>query len=206
MYKRQINEKLYKVPEDNPFIAQNDARGEIWAYGLRNPWKFSFNYLDSIIFIADVGQNSWEELNIQYLKSSGLNYGWNIKEGMEIYKDNNTEINLIDPIIQYSSNASYGKTLAGLKQSIDAIGCSITGGYIYDGEIEIIKGQYFFADYCTGKVWSIKNYMSPEFEIIDWTTELVGNKKQLYISSFGKDLLGNLYIADHNGSIYKITE
>lgn len=201
-----INEKLYKVPEDNPFIAQNDARGEIWAYGLRNPWKFSFNYLDSIIFIADVGQNSWEELNIQYLKSSGLNYGWNIKEGMEIYKDNNTEINLIDPIIQYSSNASYGKTLAGLKQSIDAIGCSITGGYIYDGEIEIIKGQYFFADYCTGKVWSIKNYMSPEFEIIDWTTELVGNKKQLYISSFGKDLLGNLYIADHNGSIYKITE
>ena len=201
-----VNEKLYKSPYGNPFINQDNARDEIWAYGLRNPWKFSFDYINNIIFIADVGQNSWEELNIQYLELSGLNYGWNIKEGKAFYKDNDKKINFTDPLIEYSSNASYGKTLTGLKQSIDAIGCSITGGYTYNGTIKKIQNQYFFADYCTGKIWSVKNYISPEFEIIDWTDELVEKNKQLYISSFGKDSFGELYIVDHSGSIYKIIE
>ncbi len=198
-----VNEKLYSIPKDNPFIKKSNAKPEIWAYGLRNPWKFSFNNADNVIFIADVGQNSWEELNMQKLNFSGINYGWNLKEGMETYKDNEIK-DLTNPIIQYSSNANYGKTLAGLKQSLDAIGCSITGGYTYFGEIEDIQGQYFFADYCTGKIWSLKNYMSSDFEVIDWTEELVENKKQLYISSFGKDSYGELYLVDHSGSIYKI--
>ena len=171
-----VNEKLYSIPKDNPFINKSNAKPEIWAYGLRNPWKFSFNNADNVIFIADVGQNSWEELNMQKLNFSGINYGWNLKEGMETYKDNEIK-DLTNPIIQYSSNANYGKTLAGLKQSLDAIGCSITGGYTYFGEIEDIQGQYFFADYCTGKIWSLKNYMSSDFEVIDWTEELVENKK-----------------------------
>ena len=200
-----VNEKLYKVPKDNPFLNQTNAKPEIWAYGLRNPWKFSFSMIDNTMFIADVGQNSWEELNVQDFRLPGLNYGWNLKEGKSIFKKNSLE-NLTDPLIQYSSNASYGKTLAGLRQTIDAVGCSITGGYSYHGEINDIKEQYFFGDYCTGKIWSIKNYTSPNFEIIDWTQELIGNKKQLYISSFGRDFYGELYLADHSGSIYKIVK
>ena len=200
-----VNEKLYKVPKDNPFLNQTNAKPEIWAYGLRNPWKFSFSMIDNTMFIADVGQNSWEELNVQDFRLAGLNYGWNLKEGKSIFKKNSLE-NLTDPLIQYSSNASYGKTLAGLRQTINAVGCSITGGYSYHGEINHIKEQYFFGDYCTGKIWSIKNYTSPNFEIIDWTQELIGNKKQLYISSFGRDFYGELYLADHSGSIYKIVK
>ena len=96
--------------------------------------------------------------------------------------------------------------MTGLKQSIDAIGCSITGGYVYNGDIESIANQYFFGDYCTGKIWSIQNYMTPNFKINDWTDQLVVDKKQLYISSFGKDNDGSLYVIDHSGEIYKIIE
>lgn len=202
-----INDELYKIPNDNPFINDKNARDEIWAYGLRNPWKFSFDHINNFIFIADVGQNSWEELNIQESKISGLNYGWNIKEGKQIYKHNNKKNDFIDPLTQYPSNANYGKTLTGLKQTIEAVGCSITGGYIYNGNIEKIQNHYFFGDYCTGKIWSIKNYTTSNFEIIDWTNDLVENKKQLYISSFGTDAFGNIYVADHSGgAIYKIIE
>ena len=161
--------------------------------------------IDNTMFIADVGQNSWEELNVQDFKLSGLNFGWNLKEGKSMFKSNSID-NLTDPLIQYSSNASYGKTLAGLRQTIDALGCSITGGYTYHGAINQIREQYFFGDYCTGKIWSVKNYNNLNFEITDWTQELVGNKKQLYISSFGRDSNGELYIADHSGSIYKVVK
>ena len=201
-----INNKLYKNPSDNPFLNTQNARGEIWAYGLRNPWKFSFDYINNLIFIADVGQNSWEELNIQKMTLNGVNYGWNIKEGMHDYTNNAENLDFTDPLIEYSSNANYAKTLTGLKQSIDAIGCSITGGYVYNGDIESIANQYFFGDYCTGKIWSIQNYMTPNFKINDWTDQLVVDKKQLYISSFGKDNDGSLYVIDHSGEIYKIIE
>ena len=201
-----INNKLYKNPSDNPFLNTQNARGEIWAYGLRNPWKFSFDYINNLIFIADVGQNSWEELNIQKMALNGVNYGWNIKEGMHDYTNNTENLDFTDPLIEYSSNANYAKTLTGLKQSIDAIGCSITGGYVYNGDIESIANQYFFGDYCTGKIWSIQNYMTPNFKINDWTDQLVVDKKQLYISSFGKDNDGSLYVIDHSGEIYKIIE
>ena len=198
---------MYKIPNDNPFINDKNARDEIWAYGLRNPWKFSFDHINNFIFIAEVGQNSWEELNIQESKISGLNYGWNIKEGKHIYKNNNKKNDFIDHLNQYPSNANYGKTLTGLKQTIEAVGCSITGGYIYNGNIKKIQNHYFFGDYCTGKIWSIKNYTTSNFEIIDWTNDLVENKKQLYISSFGTDAFGNIYVADHSGgAIYKIIE
>ena len=200
-----INDSLYSIPDGNPFVNNENARDEIWAYGLRNPWKFSFDNQNSLIFIADVGQNSWEELNVQDLNIAGINYGWNIKEGKHIYKDNYKN-NLIDPLFEYSSNANYGKTLTGLKQTTNVIGCSITGGYVYNGHIKKIQTQYFFGDYCTGKIWSIKDYESSGFEVIDWTNDLVENNKQLYISSFGKDASGELYIVDHSGTIYKIIE
>tara|TARA_A100001011_G_C14320943_1_gene850586 strand:- start:7200 stop:8381 length:1182 start_codon:yes stop_codon:yes gene_type:complete len=207
-----VSNDKYTIPKNNPFI-NTDAKEEIWAYGLRNPWKFSFDKKSNMIFIADVGQNSWEEINIQKIDSGGLNYGWNIMEGNHVFLDQEpdkfielNELDLINPSIEYSSNANYGKTLAGFKQSINAIGCSITGGYVYRGhEIDEIKGHYFFADYCTGKIWSIKNFTSENYEIIDWTDDLLEKKKkQIYISSFAEDSKKNLYILDHSGSIFKI--
>ena len=204
-----VNNNSYIIPPDNPFINNPNARAEIWAYGLRNPWKFSFDFISNSIFIADVGQNSWEELNLQNMNLSGINYGWNIMEGKHSYNNiDSYNLKLTNPILEYPSNANYGKTLTGFKQSIDAVGCSITGGYVYRGEeIDEIKGHYFFADYCSGKIWSIHNFYASNYEITDWTNNLLDKKsKQLYISSFGQDSEKNLYIIDHNGSIFKITK
>ena len=209
-----INDNEYIIPKNNPFVNTKNARPEIWAYGLRNPWKFSFDSSSNSIFIADVGQNSWEELNIQSATIGGINYGWNIMEGSHAYSKEsiiNPHINkdiLVNPFFEYPSDANYGKTLTGFKQSKNITGCSITGGYVYNGDkLDTIKGHYFFSDYCTGKIWSIKNFNSNDFEIIDWTDDLLeNNKKQLYVSSFGKDSKNNLYILDHNGALYKIVE
>ena len=208
-----VDAEKYNIPINNPFINSNGAKSEIWAYGLRNPWKFSFDSMTKSIFIADVGQNSWEEINIQNMQKGGLNYGWRIKEGSHIYSEkqwaqSSNKKDLIDPFFEYPSDANYGKTLTGFKQSSKVSGCSITGGYVYRGNnLEDIIGHYFFADYCTGKIWSIKNFNTDNFKLIDWTDDLLDNVKgQLYISSFGKDQNNNLYILDHNGAIYKIIE
>ena len=207
-----VRDKDYIIPKDNPFVNTMNAKPEIWAYGLRNPWKFSFDLSTNSIFIADVGQNSWEEINIQDATKGGINYGWNIMEGTHVYNKKADDLLnkdlLVNPIFEYPSDANYGKTLTGFRQSKNITGCSITGGYVYNGDqLENIKGQYFFSDYCTGKIWSINNFNSTDFEIIDWTEDLLeNNKKQLYISSFGKDSRNNLYILDHNGALYKIVE
>ena len=201
-----INDSLYTIPPTNPYIDNNKALDEIWAYGLRNPWRFSFDELRNNIIIADVGQNSWEEINIQNATIGGINYGWNIREGKHSYKNNDSNITLTDPLIEYSSNANYGKTLTGLKQDIDVIGCSVTGGYTYNrNDIPEIKNCYIFADYCTGKIWRIERETDLEYNITDLSASLLRNlRKQLYISSFGIDASGFIYIINHSGEIYKI--
>ena len=201
-----INDSLYTIPFDNPFIDNKKARDEIWAYGLRNPWRFSFDFEKNLIIIADVGQNSWEEVNIQSSKIGGINYGWNIKEGKHIYSKNNERLNLADPEIEYSSDANYGKTLAGFKHNIDVLGCSVTGGYVYHkNDIPSIQGYYLFADYCTGKIWGFKKNSTSSNEVVDLTNSLFKNiNKQLYISSFGIDSENSIYIVNHKGEIYKI--
>ena len=209
-----INNDPYSIPADNPFVGEYYKRPEIFCYGLKNPWRFSFDKVTNDLIIADISQESWEEVNWNnWTNSKGANFGWNIMEGNHVFLDQEpdkfielNELDLINPSIEYSSNANYGKTLAGFKQSINAIGCSITGGYVYRGhEIDEIKGHYFFADYCTGKIWSIKNFTSENYEIIDWTDDLLEKKKkQIYISSFAEDSKKNLYILDHSGSIFKI--
>ena len=203
-----VNDSLYKIPLDNPYIDNDRALDEIWAYGLRNPWRFSFDELKNHIIIADVGQNSWEEINIQDATIGGINYGWNIREGKHSYKNNDSDIILTDPLVEYSSNANYGKTLTGLKQDIDAIGCSVTGGYTYNrSNIPEIQNCYIFADYCTGKIWSLKRESDSEYNITDLSESLLKNlRKQLYISSFGIDSNGCIYIINHSGQIYKIVK
>tara|TARA_Y100001970_G_C14235325_1_gene861468 strand:+ start:1222 stop:2331 length:1110 start_codon:yes stop_codon:yes gene_type:complete len=201
-----VNDSLYTIPADNPFINNDSARHEIWAYGLRNPWRFSFDTLNNLIFIADVGQNSWEEVNIQYANTGGLNYGWNIREGSYPYSENSYTAQLTNPTFEYSSNANYGKTLAGFSQSSNAIGCSVTGGYFYSKEdIPLIKDHYLFSDYCTGKIWGLKKN-NADYTLTDFSSIILKNmKKQLYISSFGVDSEDNIYIVNHTGEIYKIT-
>ena len=198
----------YTVPIDNPFINTNDAE-EIWAYGLRDPWRFSIDHKTNLMYIADVGQNKWEELNVINLDNAGANFGWNVMEGSHQYKyeSYNAVKNLTYPVYEYPNDANYFKTLFGLRQKQNVHGCSITGGYVYWGtELPELHGHYFFADYCTAKIISIK-ISNNGIKEYDWTNMIKKsvNNKKIYISSFGLDGGGEIYIVDHSGSIYKIS-
>ena len=200
-------EESYVVPADNPFQSEK-GKGEIWLYGLRNPWRFSFDKKNGDLYVADVGQNSWEE--IHYFSSSAgssRNLGWNIMEGGHCFKpkeDCNRE-GLNKPIFEYANDANYIKTLVGFQES-KVQGCSVTGGYVYRGDkIELLNGYYIFGDYCSGRVWALDRNIS-NGKIFDITNELFGEESEVYISSFGEDNKGELYVVDHVGIIYKIVD
>ena len=201
----------YKVPIDNPFYNLNEAKKEIWSYGLRNPWRFSFDKKTGDMYIGDVGQWNWEEIDFEpYDSNGGLNFGWNILEGNHCYKDENKlceSNNTTLPIFEYPHDANYLKTIIGWTQS-DRYGCSVTGGYVYRGKNKPeLYGRYFFGDYCTGKVWSLKKE-HPDLDIKEHTDELLRgmNKKQFYLASFGEDEDGELYLIDYSGALYSITK
>jgi glucose/arabinose dehydrogenase len=180
------NEAGYAIPADNPFVNDDQARNEIWAIGLRNPWRFSFDRLTGDLFIADVGQNLWEEINFQPANSpGGENYGWNIMEASQCYRTANCDTaGLIMPIGEYTRDG----------------GCSVTGGYVYRGEQwPALWGNYFFADYCTGNIWSLV----PQ-EDGRWLQTLIVQTGR-NISSFGEDVNGELYALDHaNGAVLRV--
>ena len=200
-------DKGYSTPETNPFIDSQDMMPEIWSYGLRNPWRFSFDRKTGDLYIGDVGQHNWEEINFQNSASSGgENYGWNHYEGEDIYNESAPLSNHTKPIHFYPNNANIFKVLLGWDEE-DAFGCSVTGGYVYRGnDIPDIQGYYLFADYCTGRIWMFQHEndtVSNLSEITD-IINLEDNKETVYISSFGEDANGELYIINYNGSIYKI--
>jgi len=172
----------YRTPSSNPFIGRGSARGEIWAYGLRNPWRFSFDRGTGRLFLADVGQNAWEEID---LVEKGQNYGWNIMEGAHCFNpptDCNTS-GLRLPI------AEYGR----------ADGCSITGGYVYRGpRIRSLVGRYLFGDYCSGRVWALAETAPGRWA----AAQLL--ETGVRISSFGEDQDGEVYIVDHGGGLYVV--
>jgi glucose/arabinose dehydrogenase len=177
----------YAIPPDNPFIGNADYRPEIWALGVRNPWRFSFDRETGDLYIADVGQASYEEVNMQPATSAGgENYGWNIMEGFHCYNSascNQTGLTL--PVVEY------GHSLGD---------CSITGGFVYRGrEVSALQGVYIYGDYCSGRIWGMRRAGGAlENKLI-----LDSN---LLISTFGEDEAGNLYVADHGaGDIYRIT-
>ena len=172
----------YAIPSDNPFLGTAGARGEIWAYGLRNPWRFSFDRCDGRFFLADVGQATWEEVDII---QKGGNYGWNIMEGPACYVSGCTPIGL--PPVAY-----YNHTLGD---------CSITGGYVYRGTASpALTGWYLFGDFCTGRLWGLRE-TSPN----NWTMTQAA-QTGLGISSFGEDQNGEVYIVDYNGgALYRVT-
>jgi len=176
----------YSIPPDNPFQA-GQGRGEIWAFGLRNPWRFSFDRLTGDLYIGDVGQNQWEE--IDYIPAggpSGLNFGWSYFEGNHPFRGTaGTGASFIPPIAEYDHNQ----------------GCSVTGGVVYRGpELPEWQGVYLFGDYCSGRVWAlIKDGQGGWREKILY--ENLGR-----ISSFGGDEWGNIYLVEHSGKIYVLGE
>ena len=178
----------YRIPSDNPFVGQQGYRGEIWALGLRNPWRFSFDRDTGDVYIGDVGQYSWEEVDFQPVTSSGgENYGWNEMEGKHCYQNPCDPSSYTPPIYEYPTH--------------EAGSCSITGGFVYRGSEFIgIQGIYFFADYCNGLITGI------QWDGVEWQ-EKVQLDTAINISTFGEDEIGELYIADRSGgNIYKIVE
>ncbi len=174
----------YAIPPDNPFIGNPDAKDEIWAYGLRNPWKFSFDSLNGDIWIGDVGQNEVEEIDRATATDAGLNYGWRCYEGSDPFNTTNCppESELTFPIAEYSSATGSGN-------------CSITGGYVYRGSVYAdIQGVYIFADYCNGTI-STLDQSGTIVEQLDVSDNWV---------SFGEDVNGELYAVALGGDIYKI--
>ena len=179
----------YGVPPDNPFVGQGGARPEIWALGLRNPWRYSFDRATGDLWIADVGQNAYEEINLQRADSrGGENYGWNRMEGMHCF-----------PI--GSRCDADGLTLPVAEYPTRRPECSVTGGYVYRrGAQPALTGGYFYADYCSGRIWSL--HQAPEGAWVQ--TELLDT--DLTISSFGEDEASELYLLDHRGGrIYRLT-
>lgn len=177
----------YGIPSDNPFVDDPGVRDEIWALGLRNPWRFSFDRANGDLFIADVGQGSWEEIDFEPVTSpGGRNYGWRRMEGAHCYNPSNdcNDGSLTLPILEYSH----------------AEGCSVTGGYRYRGaEMPDHDGTYFFGDYCSGRIWG----GTLEETTGNWArTEVLDSS--LSISTFGEDENGELYVADLDGTLYRV--
>ena len=204
------DDAAYIIPWDNPFSDSNQ-KNEIWAYGLRNVWRFSFDRLNDDMYLGDVGQNSWEEINYISSKSKGGdNFGWNVMEASSCFPEDTdcSKKTLYQlPIFEYPNDAKYARTLLGIRQK-NVHGCSVTGGYVYRGnEIPKLYGRYFFGDYCTGKIWSFElgNGSADRFE--DHTELLLKsiNKKKFYLSSFGETAEGELLLVDYSGDIYKLS-
>ena len=199
----------YLIPKDNPFVSIDNVKSEIWSYGLRNPWRFSFDKLSGDMIIGDVGQYLWEEINFElFPNKGGKNYGWNIMEGNHCYPEETecSSDNLTMPIFEYPNNANYAKTLFGIKQP-NMDGCSITGGYVYRGDVlKNMYGKYIFGDYCTGKIWSIVIDENGFNNLINHTDSIMKSigKKEFYLSSFGENNKGEIFIIDYNGTIYQL--
>lgn len=175
----------YAIPPDNPFVSVDGAQPEIWAYGLRNPWRISFDRATGDLYIADVGQNQWEEVNFQSDGSvGGENYGWRIMEGTHCFEAETCgQQDLVLPVFEYDHS----------------MGCSITGGYVYRGNLfPAMTGNYFVSDYCTGTIWRL----IPDGD--NWLADVV-LESDLIISSFGEDVNGEIYVTNYwSGGIFRI--
>ena len=180
-----VSGATYTVPPDNPFVGTASVRGELWNYGLRNPWRFSFDRQTNELYIGDVGQGDREEVDVQPAAGGGENYGWNRMEGMHCYPpgSNCTTTGLTLPVLDYTH----------------AAGCAITGGYVYRGAaLPAIQGTYFYSDYCSGLLWSFRWQGGMVTEQHSWP-QPPGN-----VTSFGEDAAGELYILTRGGGVYKI--
>jgi glucose/arabinose dehydrogenase len=173
----------YGIPSDNPFAAGGDGVPEVWAIGLRNPWRFSFDGDD--LWIADVGQGEIEEIDRTSVLQPGLNYGWPIYEGSDCLRTTAdcTEDGFVFPVHEYGHDE----------------GCSITGGVVYRGAaLPELDGHYFFSDFCSGFIRSI----APDGDVFDWTAD-TGSVDA--VTSFGTDVEGEVYVVSGAGTVFRIT-
>lgn len=175
----------YRVPADNPFRQRPGARPEIWALGLRNPWRFAFDPPAGQLYIADVGQGRLEEVNVVSARQGGLNFGWNVMKGSSCYTPANCDsAGLVLPAVEYD----HGE------------GCSITGGHVYRGSrIAELRGHYFYSDYCDGWLRSFRHTAQGAADRRSWQVGTLGN-----VTSFGEDGAGELYIVVMSGRVLRI--
>jgi glucose/arabinose dehydrogenase len=178
--------KPYGIPKGNPFAGQPGWRPEIWALGLRNPWRFSFDRADGDLWIGDVGQGKWEEVDHLKRGLGGINFGWNRYEARHDFAKDTPLAGgtLRGPVAEYSHS----------------LGCSITGGYVYRGpKIAGLSGRYVYADYCSGKLWTL----SPSGGAARDVSSVVGDAGVKSITSFGEDGSGMLYVCSADGQLYR---
>lgn len=180
----------YAIPADNPFSTDTNVLPEIWAIGYRNPWRFSFDRLTGDMWVADVGQDNWEEIDHEAAGDGGRNYGWRRMEGSHCFSPlkNCNKAKITAPVIEYNHNAGR---------------CSVTGGYLYRGtNLPSLYGLYVYADFCTGEVWAARKNTGNN----KWNPVLLSDTPYL-ITSFGEDEAGEVYVAELGGSgkIYRLT-
>ena len=180
----------YTIPGSNPFVNQAGSRGEVWSYGLRNPWRISFDRENGDLYVADVGQNNLEEVNVSTRSAGGgraANYGWSVTEGTSCFADPDCDpADFVLPVVEYDHDD----------------GCSVTGGFVYRGSaMPTLAGRYFYADFCAGWVRSFRLSGGEATDERDWP-ELSSFGQ---VSSFGEDANGELYIlTGGDGSVYRI--
>jgi hypothetical protein len=179
----------YGIPADNPLLGRPGARGEIWAYGLRNPFKIAFDRPSGDLYIGDVGQNRIEEIDVgTAARRGGENYGWRLTEGTQCFNPASgcDRAGQTPPVYEYTHSE----------------GCSVTGGVVYRGcRVPALAGTYFFGDFCSGLVRSFRLASGQATELRDWTASTRGVNSP---SSFGLDAAGELYIVDYDGEVYRL--
>ena len=175
----------YEVPPDNPFVGTAGARGEIWLYGLRNPWRVAFDPAANLLYVADVGQSAWEEVSVVPADQGGFNLGWNIMEGMHCFDAASCDMtDLVLPAIAYDHDD----------------GCSVTGGFVYRGTvIPSLAGHYFYSDYCGGFLRSFRYADGAATDVREWDVPNLG-----LVLSFGVDAAGELYVLTADGAVRRI--
>lgn len=177
----------YEIPADNPSLGPGSRR-EVWAFGLRNPWRIWIDRTDGVLYVADVGQNAVEEVNAVPAGALGVNYGWRIMEGGQCYAASTCDRGgLTLPVLTYPhANGA----------------CSITGGIVYRGSaLPAIRGHYFYSDYCAGFVRSFRYAAGEATDARTWDLGGVGS-----VLSFGEDAAGEMYLLSANGSVYRFVE
>jgi glucose/arabinose dehydrogenase len=174
----------YTIPAGNPFVGQAGKRPEIWLMGVRNPWRFSFDRAAGLLYLADVGQNAWEEVDVLPATQGGLNLGWNTMEATHCYNASGcSSAGLTQPVLEYGHGD----------------GCSVTGGYVYRGSaVPGLRGLYFYSDYCNGWVRSFRWDGTRAADQRAWDVGSIGS-----VTSYGEDSRGELYITSSNGRLYR---
>ena len=180
MLRLNVDDLPYTIPPDNPY------GDEIWAYGLRNPWRYSFDTLTGDLYIGDVGQGAWEEIDFLAAGTpGGMNLGWDFFEGSHPFEGTVPEdLSLIEPVAEYDHS----------------LGCSVTGGVVYRGDMNAWQGVYLYGDYCTGRVWGLLRDAQGE-----WMNALLF-ETGTNMSSFGEDENGEVYLVHHGGEVFRLAE